>query len=96
MKLFVRLSNEPGVAEPAIAVIDDYQGQGLGRILLKRLTLAARERGIERFRFDFLPQNRKIWRMLSDFKKYATILEHNEAVTIELELPQLGLLSNRG
>lgn len=85
---FVRSQNEPGVAEPAIAVIDDYQGLGLGRILLNRLALAARERGIEKFRFDFLAQNRKIWRLLDDFKNNMTILKYSREVTIELDLPQ--------
>ena len=54
---FVRLSEEPSVAEAAIAVIDPMHGKGLGKLLLHRLAQAARERGIERFRCSVLAEN---------------------------------------
>src|ERR1700723_1832427 len=38
---FVRLPGEPEVAEAAVTVIDDFQGRGLGRLLLARLVDAA-------------------------------------------------------
>jgi GNAT superfamily N-acetyltransferase len=44
-------------AEAAIAVADEMQGKGLGRILLAKLAAAAAERGIERFRCDVLGSN---------------------------------------
>src|SRR5436189_102460 len=46
---FVRHAPAGEVAEPAIAVVDDMQGKGLGRLLLARLVAAARERGVTRF-----------------------------------------------
>ena len=54
---FVRLPDEPTVAEPAVAVVDDRQGQGLGTMLVRRLMEAAAERGIHRFRSEFLAKN---------------------------------------
>ena len=44
---FVRIAEEPDTAEPAVTVIDSYQGKGLGSILLQRLIEAAWERSFE-------------------------------------------------
>jgi len=45
---FERL-REPGVAEVAFAVADDFQGRGVATRILERLTEIAVERGIDRF-----------------------------------------------
>lgn len=47
-------------AEVAFTVRDDYQGRGLGSVLLEHIAAAARERGIRRFVADVLPENRKM------------------------------------
>jgi GNAT superfamily N-acetyltransferase len=54
---FVRYDDQPTVAEVAVAVVDDYQGKGLGRLLLSYLVPAARERGIKAFRADCFSTN---------------------------------------
>ena len=54
---FVRFGGDREVAEPAIAVLDDYQNKGLGSLLFNRLMAAARERGIKRFRGSILSSN---------------------------------------
>ncbi len=54
---FVCYEQEPTVAEPAVAVIDDMQGKGLGKLLLARLVAAAAERGVLRFRCHVLSEN---------------------------------------
>lgn len=61
---FVRLGDEPNVAEAAITVLDDYQGRGLGTMLLRVLAGAARERGIDTFRAYVLGENRAVITML--------------------------------
>ncbi|MEP7294692.1 MAG: GNAT family N-acetyltransferase [Burkholderiales bacterium] len=48
------LGADGGGAEFAIAVADEWQGAGLGRALLKRLTAHARERGVQRLFGDVL------------------------------------------
>jgi GNAT superfamily N-acetyltransferase len=53
---FIRLADHE-VAEAAIAVADEAQGQGLGRLLFERLVRAARERNITRFRCEVLGIN---------------------------------------
>lgn len=57
---FIRLpdvAGEPVTAEAAIAVADEVQGKGLGRLLFGKLIEAAAERGIEHFRCDVLGSN---------------------------------------
>lgn len=54
---FVRLKDEPSVAEAAVTVVDDAQRRGLGRLLATTLAQAAQERGVHRFRADVLADN---------------------------------------
>ncbi len=55
----------PDVAEVAFAVADDWQGRGLGRILLQRLAGIAREQGLRQLVAEVLPENMP---MLSVFR----------------------------
>jgi RimJ/RimL family protein N-acetyltransferase len=54
---WVRLRNDPEVAEIAFVVSDALQRQGLGTMLAERLAEAARERGVRRFVATMLPDN---------------------------------------
>jgi RimJ/RimL family protein N-acetyltransferase len=54
---FVRVADEPDVAEAAITVLDEYQGRGLGTLLLGVLSAAAARRGIRTFRSYVLGEN---------------------------------------
>lgn len=47
-------------AEVSFNISDAHQGRGLGSILLEHLAAAGRERGIERFTAEVLPENRKM------------------------------------
>lgn len=55
---FVRLADDSDAAEAAIVVCDDLQGKGLGSLLARRLTDAARERGIARLTASISSENR--------------------------------------
>jgi len=46
---FIRLQDEPHVAEVAVTVIDEWQHRGLGTLLLERLVERARSEGITHF-----------------------------------------------
>lgn len=57
---------EPGDAEVAFLVQDNHQGRGIAQLLLEHLAQAGRERGVNRFVAEVLPENR---RMISVFKE---------------------------
>jgi GNAT superfamily N-acetyltransferase len=46
---YVRSASEPDAAEAAVAVVDDWQGRGVGRALVNRLATRARQEGVSRF-----------------------------------------------
>ena len=46
---YVRVTDDAEAAEVAVTVADDWQGRGLGRTLLDRLTYRARQEGVRRF-----------------------------------------------
>ena len=48
---------KPGEAEVAFLVEDQHQGRGIGQLLLEHLAQAGRERGVERFVAEVLPDN---------------------------------------
>lgn len=56
---------KPGTAEVAFVVIDEYQGQGIGRALLRHLAIVARAAGLREFVADVLTENNA---MLKTFK----------------------------
>jgi GNAT superfamily N-acetyltransferase len=48
---------QPGRAEVAFAVLDAYQGQGIGRALMRHLSRIARAAGLEQLDAEVLPEN---------------------------------------
>lgn len=83
---FVRLGPDSTVAEPAVTVVDDAQGLGLGTLLLHRLVQAARERGVTHFRAEFLGQNERVRKLLLDVVPDAMFHPDGQGVLIA-ELP---------
>jgi GNAT superfamily N-acetyltransferase len=47
---YVRLRDEPDIAEPAVTVVDAYQNRGVGSTLLELISAAARANGVKNFR----------------------------------------------
>jgi GNAT superfamily N-acetyltransferase len=80
---------EDGVAEAAITVADEFQGRGLGKLLLLRLCAAATERGIERFRCDVLGSNTSMTNLLAAIAPERTIAVGDGVMTIELAVPRV-------
>jgi RimJ/RimL family protein N-acetyltransferase len=81
---WVRLREEPTVAEPAITVVDDYQGRGLGTLLLGLLAAAARAGGIERFRAYVLEENEPMRLLL---EQLGATVGHDSPGLLTLEVP---------
>ncbi len=72
-----------GRAEVAFLVEDAQQGRGIGQLLLEHLAQAGRERGIERFVAEVLPENERMiltfrdagYRLVSDVEDGVMTLE---------------------
>jgi GNAT superfamily N-acetyltransferase len=78
---FVRVGD--GVAEPAIAVIDDWQGRGVAAALLDRLVERAREEGIDRFAALVMADNPRAVRVL---ERLGETRREQDGPEVELEI----------
>ena len=63
---------EPGKAEIAFAVIDEYQGRGVGAALMRHLVRLARDAGLRELVAEVLPENAA---MLKVFEKSGVSLK---------------------
>lgn len=87
---FVRLAERPDTAEAAVTVIDDWQGRGVGTILLGLLAERARAEGIVRFTALLLAENRDMLELLEALGSVRVIDRELGTVEIEAELPAKG------
>lgn len=79
--------DDPTVAEAAVTVVDDWQGRGVGSLLLDRLTQRARELGVHRFVATLLTTNKA---MLNLFEHLGCTRAHRDSLdvmSIDVELP---------
>jgi len=81
---YVRIA--PAVAEPAVTVTDDWQGRGVGTMLLLELARRAREEGVWRFEAPVLAGNADAIRV---FERLGTTTKRRSGREVELtiELP---------
>jgi RimJ/RimL family protein N-acetyltransferase len=61
---WVRLADEPGAAEVAILVVDEWQGRGVGKVLATALADEARAQGVQRFTATMQADNRPAHRLM--------------------------------
>jgi GNAT superfamily N-acetyltransferase len=83
---YVRIPEEPDLAEAAVTVIDDYQGRGLGTLLLEALGAVALENGIRRFRGYALEDNRPMLEVLEALGA-RTAHDSPGLLRVEVDLP---------
>ncbi|MGY4405184.1 N-acetyltransferase family protein [Bradyrhizobium sp. USDA 3315] len=57
----------PGTAEIAFVTIDDYQGQGVGTLLMHHLIVLARAAGLEQLVAEVLPENTAMRKVFTKF-----------------------------
>jgi len=62
---YVRLRDEPASADLAFGIADEFQGKGLGTLLLGALAWVAAEAGVEHFTAEVLADNRPMRAVLS-------------------------------
>lgn len=61
---YFRIAENPENAELAVAVVDDRQGLGIGRLLVRRLLEEARVRGIRQIIFYMLADNERMLNLI--------------------------------
>jgi RimJ/RimL family protein N-acetyltransferase len=88
---FVRSEADPEVAEVAVAVADDWQGQGIGSELLHRLTERARAEGIKRFSGSILEENRPMRELMAELGDVRVTGRAAGAIDVEVDLPAEGI-----
>jgi GNAT superfamily N-acetyltransferase len=84
----VRLE-DPAMAEGGVAVIDEMQRRGLGRLLLRELVRAAHERDVTTFVCHVLPSNEPVKTMLQEVDAQATPHLRDGLLVYELRLAEV-------
>ena len=88
---FVRSSEDPSVAEVAVAVTDSWQRRGLGTTLLLELARRAREEGIEHFSALVLAENDAISELLFKLGDVRVTGRGTGVVELVMDLPDEGI-----
>jgi len=88
----VRLARDPAAldspeAEAAVVVRDDFQGEGLGTELMRRLVLLAKHMRVKTIVAIFQPDNEGAIRLFREINlPYTTTIDHGETI-LRLEMP---------
>lgn len=88
---YVRDPDQPNVAEVAVTVIDDWQGRGLGTLLLDVISARARQEGITRFTALMLATNKQMMDLFQELDSVRIIDQELGTVEIEVPIPSVGL-----
>ena len=76
----------PGRAEIAFAIVDQYQGQGIGTELMRHLVANARAAGLEEFVAEVLPDNAPMLRVLEKSGLPLSTRPDDDTVNVVLKL----------
>ena len=77
---------QPGKAEVAFAVIDRYQGQGIGTALMRQLAEIARAAGLRELIAEMLPENIPMLKVFEKSGLRLSTKREAQVVHVELEL----------
>ena len=88
---FVRHAGRPDAAEAAVTVADDWQGRGLGTLLLELLAARAREERVTTFTALVLADNDDMLDLLEHLGPTHVVDRSLGTVEVEAELPPIGL-----
>ena len=85
---YVRSAENPGEAEFAVAVADDWQRRGLGTALLRQLAARARAEGITRFTGFVLEDNQPMRGLLQSLGEVQQRDAHDGTLEVWLDIPE--------
>lgn len=77
----------PGQAEIAFIVVDAYQGQGVGTILMRHLAALARDAGLKELVAEVLPENRAMLKLFNKFGFRIDPKVSHQVIHLTLQLP---------
>jgi GNAT superfamily N-acetyltransferase len=77
---------EPGKAEVAFVVVDQYQGQGIGAALMRHLAAIARSAGLQELIAEVLPENVPMLKVFEKSGLPMTTIDEHEVVQVTLRL----------
>jgi RimJ/RimL family protein N-acetyltransferase len=86
---FVRDPDDPSTAEISLTVVDEWQGQGVGRLLLDRLLAAMAEAGVRRARGRMLAANEPMRRLIARYAEPGDFWSDGPATEFEFTVPAL-------
>jgi RimJ/RimL family protein N-acetyltransferase len=78
---------QPGHAEIAFMVVDDYQGHGIGTILMRHLAVLARNAGIKELIAEVLPENSAMLKLFRKFGFKSVAKGSPQVIHLALHLP---------
>ncbi len=88
---YVRDAARPSAAEVAVTVVDDWQGRGLGTLLLEGITTRAREEGVDTFTALMLVENGEMMDLLKRLGAVRVVDRAAGTVEVEVHLPAIGV-----
>lgn len=77
---------KPGTAELAFAVVDAYQGQGVGAALMRHLTAIARDAGLRELIAEILAENSPMLKVFANSGLPLTMRREADVVHLALQL----------
>jgi RimJ/RimL family protein N-acetyltransferase len=80
---YVRLNQSPGIAELAVTVVDEFQGRGIGSLMVLATALAGERNGVVLLRAHLLAENR---RMLALLKRLGGAVTEVDGPTLVVDL----------
>jgi GNAT superfamily N-acetyltransferase len=79
---------QPGTAEMAFAVVDEYQGQGIGAALMRHLAAIATRAGVRTLIAEVLPDNLPMLKVFEQSGFPRSVKHEAQVVQVSLELPK--------
>jgi RimJ/RimL family protein N-acetyltransferase len=77
---------QPGKAEVAFAIVDQYQGQGIGSLLMQHLAAIARAAGLQELIAEVLPENKAMLKLFERSGLHMSTTPESEVVHVNLQL----------
>jgi len=78
---------QPGQAEIAFIVVDAYQGQGIGTMLMRHLAVLARDAGLKELVAEVLPENAAMLKLFKKFGFRPASKGSHQVIHLTLQLP---------